>query len=107
MIKTKENKRAIKVYHAKEPMFDINKHLKWNEENYEKVAEFFLPLKGTPTQCAEIAFLLTNGVKMVWFKNTKLNWIAKNINRPTSLGDVIMVDGVSYKCKSLTWSIIK
>ena len=100
-------KRIIKVYHDKQPIFNKDKRPKWNEENYEKVAEFSLPLKGTSIQCAEMALILTNGVEMSWFENTKLNWIAEGTRRPTSVGDIIVVDDVPHKCESFTWSVIK
>lgn len=85
----------IQVFHAIKPTFGLS-YLPEPKfpADFELVAE-------VDTDNLDEAFRLTNHIDQSWYENEDVKTIKKS--RSTSVGDVIVVSGSAYRCKSLGW----
>jgi hypothetical protein len=91
----------LKVYQAKNPTFGMGGHPEFNEQNFDLVAE----LTG---EHLDDAFHLTNHIDRDWTERVREGFIVvKKDSRSTSVGDVVVQDGIPYRCENRGWKEIK
>jgi hypothetical protein len=91
----------LKVYQAKNPTFGMGGHPEFNEQNFDLVAE----LTG---DSLDDAFHLTNHIDRDWTKRIREGFtVVKKESRSTSVGDVVVKDGIPYRCENMGWKEIK
>lgn len=93
-----------KVYHAKKPNFGFGDEQKFNDENFELVAE----MEGNDI---EMAFSATQNLDEAWFLNKNIKAF-KTPCRSTSVGDIVTTqlhknDVKIYRCENIGWVEIK
>ena len=90
----------MKIYHAINPTFGMGGHPEFNEKNYELVAEM-------QAETLDEAYMLTNHIDTDWTNKRREDFtVHKKESRSTSVGDVIVKDGVAHRCEMFGWKQI-
>lgn len=90
----------MKIYHAINPTFGIGGHPEFNDNNFVLVAEM-------EAESLDEAYYLTNHVDRDWTTRVRKDFIVhKKDSRSTSVGDVIVQDGVAHRCEMFGWKQI-
>jgi hypothetical protein len=93
-------KPNMKVYHAINPTFGMMIHPEFNDKNYVLVAE-------VNEETLDNAFTMTNHIDRDWTSKVREGFVVhKKDSRSTSVSDVIVKDGVAYRCENMGWKEI-
>lgn len=87
----------IEVWHAITPTFGYGDAPAWPSA-YVKVAE-------VETDDIDAAYTLTNHIDRAWFDNPGVRAFGAPKLRSTSVGDVMVRNGVAYRCADVGWEL--
>jgi hypothetical protein len=86
----------VQVFHDNEPNFGFPRHNDRWPEGFSLVAT-------VDTNDINHAFALTQHVEDSWTNNDRVN-AEPGEHRSTSVGDVLVCDGETYRCENVGWT---
>jgi len=90
---------TMTVWHANLPVFGRGDP-EFSAENYTLVAL-------VDGESVDDAFFLTNHVNRPWWENDGVTLVGEPKVRSTSVGDVVVRDGESYRCARFGWEKVE
>lgn len=88
----------ITVWHARKPTWGSNDPA-FTQDNFELVAT----LEG---ERPDDGYEATNHIDCPWWENEGVTLVGEPNQRSTSVGDVVVVDGVAHRCLFAGWSLV-
>jgi len=87
------------VYHASKPTFGFGEHPEWPNQ--------FVLAATVLTNKLEWAFHQTQNLTRPWPENEDVIASKDGSRRSTSVGDVVVIDGVAWRCEMAGWTEIE